>query len=173
MEERSTDDEISQKALIHSFINLLAHIFISIGTQRASFQSIDTWVFFFLYFSLLIFPFSTIILLFFIINVISVCCFPRRTVTLKPTVYSRQKEPTGRMSYLSKLWSCIVKHCCLWLLFHFCPIFLFLIYPHTGVTVSCYDIKCCFALWIWMFYRFFGYSRVGDLLCLDLAELLL
>lgn len=119
-------------SFIHSFLHSLTCIFISIGTQRAFFQSIDTWDFF-LYLSLLIFPLS--ISLFFTLNVISVCCFPRRTVTLKPTVYSRQKEPTGRMSYLSKLWSCIVKHCCLWLLFHFCPIFVPYLPPHWSYCV--------------------------------------
>lgn len=131
MEESSRDDEISQKAFLH----LSTHIFISIGTQRAFFP-IHRHLRYFQTFRCCSFPF------FFIIHVISVCHFP--TVTLEPTVYSRQKEPTGRMLCLSKLWLCIVNHCCLWFLFCFC-LFLFLIYPHTGVTVS-YDIKCCFAL---------------------------
>lgn len=124
--ERSRGDEISQKAFIHSFTRSYIHL----HWDSKSFFPIHRHLRFFLYFSLLIFPFSTIILLFFIINVISVCCFPRRTVTIKPTVYSSQKEPTGRMSYLSKLWSCIVEHCCLWLLFHFCPIFVPYLPPH-------------------------------------------
>lgn len=133
MEERFKDDEISQKAFIHSFIPSFTYLYIHLHWDSKSFFPIHRHLRFFLYLSLLIFPLS--ISLFLTLNVIPVCCFPRRTVTLKPTVYSRQKEPTGRMSYLSKLWSCIVKHCCLWLLFHFCPIFVPYLPPHWSYCV--------------------------------------
>lgn len=130
-----------------------------LGLKELFFRSIDTWDFFRL---------SVVVLsLFsFIIHVVSVCHFP--TVTLEPTVYSRQKEPTGRMLCLSKLWLCIVKHCCLWFLFSFCSLF-----------TPTLELLCLMILSVGLlskyecFYRFFGYSRVRDLLCLDLAELLL
>lgn len=113
--------------------------------------------------------FRCLSLFFFIIHVISVCHFP--TVTLEPTVYSRRKEPTGRMLYLSKLWLCIVKHCCLWFLFRFCPF--------CSLFTPTLELLCLIILSVVLlseyecFYRFFGYSWVGDFLCLDLAELLL
>lgn len=46
------------------------------------------------------------------------------------------------MLYLSELWLCIVKHCCLFLS-HFCHslscLVLFFICPHTGVFMSYYS----------------------------------
>lgn len=157
MEERSRDDEISQKAFIH----LSTHIFISIGTQRAFFP-IRRHLRFFLDFVVVLSLFSLSYMLFLFV------IFQQWLLSL---LYN-----LGRKNQLDEC--CVCQNCgCVSLstaVFGFYFVFVYFCSLFTPTL----ELLCLMVLSVVLlskyecFYRFFGYSRVRDLLCLDLAELL-